>query len=256
MEIIQGTEYSIIRMPENLSVDGVEGVLEDFCETAKATKGPSEFLLDMEKILQLNRAGLVFIQTLHEKMTKADCTLSIAGLTEAVENALRFQHVDEKVPLYKTIIDFERQREIDFVLKKTDDVPGPPSDTTVPMQTKKKYNIMVLDPSIASRNNQKLILSKFSLDNLVEVTDTQEAVKRFRCVSFPVDVLVADFESIRPIAEDFIGAIRALPSSKSLRIIVTAFDAASIDLEKSSLGIDAVIKKNYGIEDIRQFFIG
>jgi CheY-like chemotaxis protein len=253
MEIIQGTEYSIIRMPENLSVDAVDGVLEDFCAAAKANKGSSEFLLDMEKIPQLNRAGLVFIQTLHEKITNAGYSLSIAGLAQAVENALRFQQVDDKIPMYKTIIDFERQREIDLVFKTADDVPQPPPDIPVSKQAKKKLNIMVLDPSIASRNNQKLILSKFQLDNLVEASDTQEAVKRLRSVPFHVDVLVADFESIRPIAADFISSIRALPSGNSLRIIVATVDAASIDQKKSSLGIDKAIKKNYCIEDIRQF---
>ncbi len=248
MEIIQGTEYIIIRMPENLSVDAVDGVLDDCCRTAKTRGGPSEYLVDMEKIPQLHRAGLVFIQKLHEKMTKADCTLSIAGLTDAVENALRFQHVDEKIPLYKTIIDFERQRELDFDFTGSAPPEEPPVQPS-PGITRKKLNIMVLDPSIANRNNQKLVLNELSPGNLIEASDPQEAVKRLRSISFPVDVLIADFEAIKPILSDFVRTVRTLPSCKNTTMVMATVDADEIDKKKSSLGIDRVINKNYTLED-------
>jgi hypothetical protein len=254
MEIIEGTEYSIIRMPENLSVDAVDGILENFCKEAKARKGPAEYLLDMEKIPQLHRAALLFIQNLHKKMAQAGCTLSVAGISDPVENALRFQHVHDEIPLYKTIIDFERTRELDFDFSqpKTSPEPKPAAPSEAP---RKKYNVMVLDPSIASRNNQKLVLGKLAVANLIEASDTQEALKRLRSIPLVVDIVVADFEAIQPILADFVRKVRTLPSCKDVRIVAATIDANGVNQKKSSLGIDAAIPKNYTEDDAREIFV-
>jgi hypothetical protein len=252
MDVLQGVEYSIIKMPKNVSADTIDGLIKEFSQTTLEGSGQTEFLLDMDEIAQLHRACLQFINALGAAIKAAGGVLSIAGLQDAVENALRFNHVDETIPLFKNVIDFERQKEIvfDFGDLKPQAPPGP----DVPV-AQKKNNVLILDPSIASRNNQRLALSKLPVDNIIESKDPAEAMKRMRSISFQLDLIVADFLSIKPLAEEFIHSVRATPFCQTATIILTVNDLtppAQIE-EARAKGIGGTVSKNYGPDDIRQY---
>jgi CheY-like chemotaxis protein len=253
MDIVQGMDYSIIEMPQNLSADAVDGAVAEIVLSAQSHGGGREYLLDMEKIPQLHRAGLVFITRLQEMLAGAGCTLSIAGLREPVENALRFHRVAEKVPLYSTIIDFERQKELVFDVK-TAEVDAIVPDKPAAGPRKEKYNVLILDPSIAVRNNQKSVFAKLPVDNLIEAKDAIESLKRLRSVPFGVDLVVADMTALKPDVEEYVRCVRALPPCSTTKIIVTTTDANSSQSLQNALqaGIDDSINRNYGVEEMRR----
>jgi hypothetical protein len=253
MEVLQGVEYSIIKMPKNISADVVGAVIAEFTQKTLPENDHAEFLLDMSEIVQLHRACLEFITSLGNAIKQVGRTLSIAGLQDAVENALRFNHVDEIAPLYKNIIDFERHKEVvfDFGESKTQETPLPTASPAL----RKNNNVLVVDSSIASRNNQKSVFAKLPIANIIEAKDLPEAMKRMRSISFQLDLIIVDFLSVKALIEELVRNVRSTPFCQSASIVVMVADNTDSQLIEAACvkGIAGAVPKNYGINEISKF---
>jgi CheY-like chemotaxis protein/anti-anti-sigma regulatory factor len=253
MEVLQGVEYSIIKMPKNISADVVDSEIAEFTQKTLAENDHTEFLLDMTEITQLHRACLVFITLLGNAVKQVGRTLSIAGLQDAVENALRFNHVDTMATLFKNIIDFERQKEIVFDFGESTPRETPLPEPSAPLR--KNNNVLVVDSSIASRNNQKSVFGKLPIANIIEAKDLPEAVKRMRSISFPLDLIIVDFQSVKALIEEFVRNVRNTPLCQLAAIVVMVADNTDPKLIEAACakGISGAVIKNYGTNEISKF---
>jgi CheY-like chemotaxis protein len=255
MEVLKGFEYTIIKMPENISVDSIDVLLEEFNRNYLVARDNDEFLLDMQKIVQLHRGALLFITKLNEILQNAGCRLYIAGLNDPVENALIFNHINDKTPLFKALIDFEKQKELVFNIEDTvlpeTGIESDPVDLWI-----KKSNVLLIEPNLALRQNQKTILNKLSINNLVEVKDMSEALKKMRDIPFKIDLILLDLEQIKLNVSQFIISLLSLQSCRNAKIICTIIKTTtqiSID-EAMKAGSIAVIIKNFNEEKLSEIF--
>jgi anti-anti-sigma regulatory factor/CheY-like chemotaxis protein len=251
MEILQGIEYTIIKMPENISETMVDALIEEFSKRGLIDKTNLEFLIDMQEIRQLHKAALTFIIRLCDVVEKNGCKLYIAGLQDAVENALKFNHIDQKTALFKTIIDFEAQRELEF------DV----GDATTPDLGKShaffrinKPNAMIVEPNLAFRQNQKSAVMKLSVGNIIEVKDPPEALKRLRDLPFSIHLILIDFDSIQFQIAQFIHTLLSNPACLNAMLICTVGDLVTPSLMQEALGAGAKasIEKNFNFEALKK----
>ena len=251
MEILKGMEYTIVKMPENVAMDSIDALVGEFVEKCLTENEHSEYLLDMQNITQLHRAALTFIVHLHAEIEKNGCSLCIAGLQEAVENALQYNLGERKISLYKNIMDFERQKELIFDLG---DIPEAAETQSSEIFVKKKPNMVLMEPNLAFRQNQRTILNKLGITNVVEAKEIGEVIKKVRYLSYAIDVLLLDFETIKLGAVQFIRTILTQPSCANAIVICTLPAASDLDMPKDAAeaGVKAVILKNFNLETLQK----
>jgi len=251
MEILKGMEYTIVKMPENVAMDSIDALVGEFVEKCLTENEHSEYLLDMQNITQLHRAALTFIVHLHAEIEKNGCSLCIAGLQDAVENALQHNLGERKISLYKNIIDFERQKELIFDIG---DIPESAEDRPMAISFKNKLNVVLMEPNFAFRQNQRSVLNKLGITNVVEAKEISEVIKKVRELSFSIDVMLLDFETIKLGAAQFVRTLLAQSKCGNSRIICTVSNTSGPEIpqEARDAGIKAVIPKNFNAETLQK----
>jgi CheY-like chemotaxis protein len=251
MEILKGFEYTIIRMPENISMESIDGLIEEFRHYGFTGSDNGKFLLDMQNINQLHRAALVFIIKLNEFIKSNKCSFSIAGIKDAVENALIFNHVNETVELYKTLIDFEKQNDIVFDVENISAPEIEPDAMSASVQ--KISNVIIIEPNLAIRQNQKSVLVKLPVNNLVEVKDANEALKKVRDIPFRIDLIICDLESNKLGISQIIKNFLSMQSCREAKIICTTVkttNEASVN-EALAAGAFNIIDKYFNMDNLK-----
>jgi CheY-like chemotaxis protein/anti-anti-sigma regulatory factor len=248
MEIVNGLKYAIIKMPEHLSVDVVDELIADFSKSLVGQQPAEEYLLDMQQIPQLNRGGLIFINKLAEVVAQAGSKLNIAGLQEPVENALRTNHVDERVPVFKALIDFEMAKEI------TLDAPELPVSHPEPQRVSSP-TVLIIEPSMSQRANQRRCLSKFAVKSIVEMKDIPEATRRLRESPTKIDIAILDLESTTLAGIQLIRARKTISALSNTKFFITVSDslAESTVQEALDAGATAKLRRNFNEDDLKQY---
>jgi CheY-like chemotaxis protein len=120
----------------------------------------------------------------------------------------------------------------------------------------KKSNVLLIEPNLALRQNQKTVLNKLSINNLVEVKDMSEALKKMRDIPFKIDLILLDLEQIKLNVSQFIISLLSLQSCRNAKIICTITNTTtqiSID-DALKAGSVAVIIKNFNKEKLSDIF--
>ena len=240
MEIQEGMLYSIVTMPATISIDGINETIRDFNETFLVDHPAPLVLLKMKGVFQLNKAGLMFIDKMHESIVKAEGELVIAEVNDGVEAILKHLGVHDRVPVFKTILDFEKNRGLDLSVDVAEDVPGPVSGATQPPADRRlPTRVMLIEPSLTSRTNLRNNLKKLSIANISEAKDCSEAMRMIRTGSDKIDVIIINIAETGMQGVSFIKNLRACSNCAQSRCLLFMADSADTAIVREAMDAGA-----------------
>jgi PleD family two-component response regulator len=232
MQIQEGLLYSIIDMPRTVSIDGIDETIMDFNENFLAGHPKALALLKMKGISQLNKAGLMLIEKMQESVEKTKGEFVIAEVNDTIETILKHQGVHERVPIFKTILDFEKNRGLDTSIDVLEDLPGPVSGACDPVGNRKlPTSVMLIESSLTSRNNLRSNLNKLLIVNISEAKDCSEALRMIRTGSVKIDSVIVNIAETGMQGVLFIKNLRAFPNcarSRCLLFMVNSADSGTV----------------------------
>lgn len=113
MNISPQKGYIIIQLPPHLSADTIEHYQAELKDPEHpvnemlAKQKEAKFVLDLEKVTNLYSIGIRLIAFLQKHITDAGGKVFFVNANEAVGLVLRTSGMDQLIPVYDTILDFE-----------------------------------------------------------------------------------------------------------------------------------------------------
>lgn len=239
-------------MPVNLSLQSVDAIINDFTQKILSPDAHCEVLLRMKEVKQVYTATLTFITKLYNTITNAGSSLYIVEVTDPVANALRFNNIHEKIHIFKDMLDFERDKGtavIDSLDLDTEE------DTANPIfKELSDYTVMLIEPSLLERNNQKSVLKKLPFKSILENKECAEALRRINEGTTAIDLMILNIEEAKWKGIELIKSLFALPIHKKCKIILTTSHNITdkITQEALLLGARAVLQYPFTLEDFKR----
>jgi anti-anti-sigma regulatory factor len=259
MEIEEGMMYSIVTMPATVSIDAVDDIMKDFNEAFLADHPEALVLLKMKGISQLNKAGLMLIEKMHESVEKAKGEFVIAEVNDGIETILKHLGVHARVPVFKTILDFEKNRGLVMSVDIQESSPAPgaaasPAASNWRLPTR----VMIIEPSLTSRNNIRNHLKKLSIANISEAKDCNEAMRMIRTGSDKTDAIIINIAEARMQGVSFITNRLALPNSAQSRCFLFMACGAGDEIVREAMdaGAQGQIPGIGTEKELREFLLG
>jgi CheY-like chemotaxis protein len=182
----------------------------------------------MKGVSQLNKAGLMFIDKMHESIVKAKGELIIAEVNDGIEAILKHLGVHDRVPVFKTILDFEKNRGLDMSVDVPEDVPGPVSGVSSPaVNLRLPTRVMLIEPSLTSRTNLRNNLKILSIASISEAKDCPEAMRMIRTGSDKIDVIIINIAETGMQGVSFIKNLHSFSNSALSRCLLFMAQSAN-----------------------------
>lgn len=103
----ENRKHIIIGMPGYLSPESLGGIKSRF--TAVASEGYGHVVLDMEKVPHLYSAVVNVIVHLYKELQFFGARLYLVNAGEEVRKAFSFLKLDQSIPVYSSMIEFEME---------------------------------------------------------------------------------------------------------------------------------------------------
>ncbi|MGB7567045.1 MAG: response regulator [Chitinivibrionales bacterium] len=240
MKIEEGMLYTIVDMPATISIDGIDDTIEDFNGTFLADHPGPLVLLKMKGISQLNKAGLMFIDKMHESIVKAKGELIIAEVNNSIETILKHLGVNDRIPVFKTILDFEKNRGLDMSVDISEVSSGPGDAASgITANNRLPTSVMIIDKSLVSRSNIRSNLEKLAIASISEAKDCAEANRMIRNGTNKIDILLINIAESGSDGASFIKNLHTLPNSAQSRCLLFMVNSADRSAVREAMSAGA-----------------
>lgn len=249
MKIQDGLIYSIVDLPPNISLDAVDGIVNDFKETFLSSHPNAKVLIRMKALTQLHKAEIELIEQLQSAIENIVGELVIAEVSDAVENALKHLGLQNKILIFKTMMDFEKSTGIEII-----DVEDFGPDSNVAFQSPPEsdflpHHVMIIESALTSRNNCRTFLKNLLIKKISEAKDCNEALRILRSGTEKLDVILLNIAQAESQGVAFIKSLRSFAMAADARCFLLMADRAPEQLVKDALIAGATGKiSSYGSE--------
>ena len=211
----------------------------------------------MKALTQLHKAEIELIEQLQSVIENIGGELVIAEVSDAVENALKHLGLQNKILIFKTMMDFEKSTGIEII--DTEDF-GPNTDDSFQSSPESIYlphHIMVIESALTSRNNCRTFLKNLLIDKISEAKDCNEALRILRSGSEKLDIILLNIAQAETQGIAFIKSLRSFAIAAQARCFQLMADRAPEQLVKDALIAGATGKiNNYGSEkEFKELFL-
>lgn len=217
MIVKEGLLHTIIEMPHAIAPERIDATLKEFADENLQDE-EKEFILQMTEKKQLVKSDIIFIRSLRDTVTISGSKLYIVDVNEPVFNALCYVGIDKQIPIFKNMIDFEKDHGPVLLDDMEDEEETPEVDPRIALIPKQK--LMLIEPNITNRNNMKSLLEDISLQLITPVNDCSVANRTLIEAKDPFNIVILDLENIKQRAVAFLKTIMPLPLGQKLKVFV------------------------------------